>query len=257
MNMNDGAPDLAGEKTVAASFSEDEFLPLSALQHLLFCERRAALVLLENIWQDNLFTAEGSALHQKADSNLRTEIREGMRIARGLRLCSTQLRLAGQADVVEFHPSTGSDSSGRTGIALPGISGLWIAYPVEYKRGRLRKEDSFEVQLCAQAICLEEMMKTTIPRGAIFYGKTRRRLDVDFDDDLRCRTIRAAERLHEVFRERRTPPPRFEKKCKSCSLVEYCMPETFGKKQNVKRYIDRTLDGMFDSPKGDIHETSS
>ena len=197
-------------------YNDDDLLPLSALQHLVFCERRAALILIEGQWRDNLYTAEGGALHEKVHRS-ETENRPGSRIARALPLKSAHLGLAGKADVVEFHRV----SSGGVGIAC--AEGYWRPCPVEYKRGRRRREASFEVQLCAQALCIEEMLATSVPAGALYYGKTRRRLEIEFDAGLREQTERAALRLHEMVQRGRTPPARRTSKCAKCSLEPLCM----------------------------------
>ena len=224
-------------------YSEEDLLPLSALQHLLFCERRAALVHVEGIWEDNVFTVEGSHLHRKVEDDLPVETRGDVRIARGLRLRSLRLGLAGKTDVVEFHRLidvlSGSASDIKAaGVALSGTSGLWSPFPVEYKRGRLRREEGYEVQLCAQALCLEEMLGVHIPEGAIFYGKPRRRLEVKFDTTLRERTEAAAFRLHELVRSRKTPRARYEKKCESCSLLNICMPKAMSTRRSIAGYMD-------------------
>ncbi|MFQ5752814.1 MAG: CRISPR-associated protein Cas4, partial [bacterium] len=152
-------------------YSEDDLIPISALADFTFCERRAALHFIERVWEDNLFTAEGTILHERVDAS-DSEVRGNLRTAHSVWLRSLVLGLIGKADVVEFHKAeTG-------GVKLEGASGLWLPFPVEYKRGHLRHERSFEIQLCAQAICLEEMLGGNIPSGAIFYGKTRRRMDV-------------------------------------------------------------------------------
>jgi CRISPR-associated exonuclease Cas4 len=230
-------------------FSEDDLLPVSALADLVFCERRAALHHVEEIWADNVFTVEGTFLHQKAHSEDRLESRGDVRIARGLRLRSLRLGLSGIADVVEFHrllegeaaaPSQGN--SLPSGVPLSGARGLWQPFPVEYKRGRLRREEGYEVQLCAQALCLEEMLGVAVPVGAVFYGQPRKRLEVTFSEELRKETETAAARLHELTRAGKTPPARYEKKCESCSLLTLCMPKTTGGRKSVDRYLAGTLD---------------
>ena len=154
-------------------FSEDDLLPISALQHLLFCERRAFLVHVERVWQENVSTVEGHQLHDRTHE-AGTESRGDIRIARGLRLRSLTLGLSGMADVVEFHRV----ADGEAGAELPRTRGRWRPFPVEYKRGILRHEQAYEVQLCAQAMCLEEMLGTAVPAGSLFYGLSRRRQDV-------------------------------------------------------------------------------
>lgn len=212
--------------------TEDDLLPISALQHLLFCERRAALVHLEGIWDENRFTAEGHILHERADEPA-TEVRDDVRVARGLRLRSFHLGLTGIADVVEFHRVAGDEP----GIKLKEIAGLWRPFPVEYKRGALRKEEGYEVQLCAQALCLEEMLDAHIPAGAIYYGKTRRRLDISFDEDLRHETEIAAARLHELLSHDATPSAIRGPKCERCSLVDLCLPAATGGQQSARKYL--------------------
>ena len=345
-------------------FSEDDLLPLSAPADLVFCERRAALHHLEGIWTDNVFTVEGTFMHQRVHSEEPLESRGDLRIARGLRLRSLRLGLSGIADVVEFHrvggheplgtgdqnasgiplldkegargwltrapdsapttptpfsaeersrsqreefradphsqaespatlPSESLDSrhsreSGNPfcsggvdsclrggdehstlisgarpqtddnlrmpspgarqgsalppGVPLPGARGLWQPFPVEYKRGRLRREEGYEVQLCAQALCLEEMLTVAVPVGAVFYGQPRKRLEVVFGEELRRETGTAAARLHELIRARNTPPARYEKKCESCSLLTLCMPKTTGGRKSVDRYLAGMLE---------------
>lgn len=226
-------------------FTEDDLLPLSALQHLLFCPRRAALVYIEQLWEENRATVEGAQLHAKTDSGEPTETLGEMRVARGLRLRSMRLGLSGIADVVEFH-RPGEESPPplaglATGVELPGAEGLWTPYPVEYKRGRQRHEEGYEVQLCGQALCLEEMLGVMVPAGALFYGQTRRRLEVLFDEDLRQRTVEAARRLHELIDSGRTPLAEYSKKCDFCSLLELCLPVACGRGKSARRYLAREI----------------
>jgi CRISPR-associated exonuclease Cas4 len=219
-------------------YGEDDLLPISALQHLLFCERRAALVCLEGLWRDNTFTAEGSVLHEQTHQP-ETESRGNLRIARSLWLRSLRLGLSGKADVVEFQQVDGIQPG--TGVTLPGTAGLWQPFPVEYKRGQLRSEESFEVQLCAQALCLEEMLGITVPAGALYYGKTRRRLEIQFDKALRKQTETSALRLQELFAASVTPVARLQVKCKSCSLNDLCLPEVTGGRKSVAVYLKKAV----------------
>jgi CRISPR-associated exonuclease Cas4 len=230
-------------------FSEDDLLPISALADVVFCERRAALHHLEAIWEDNVFTVEGTFMHQRVHSEEPLESRGDLRIARGLRLRSLRLGLSGVADVVEFHrlaeaeTAAGGESGGLSaGVALPGTRGSWQPFPVEYKRGRLRREEGYEVQLCAQALCLEEMLGVAVPVGAVLYGQPRKRLEVVFGEELRRQTETAAARLHELVRNGKTPPARYEKKCESCSLLALCMPKTTGGRKSVDRYVAGILE---------------
>ncbi|MFZ5760560.1 MAG: CRISPR-associated protein Cas4 [Thermodesulfobacteriota bacterium] len=219
-------------------FNESDLLPLSRLADLEFCERRAALHLIEMVWEDNVHTAEGSVMHQRAHGDNTPEKRGDILIVRGLWLRSLRLGLSGKADVVEFHRANASDVAG---ISIFGHSGHWTVYPVEYKPGRQRHQRSFQIQLCAQALCLEEMRQCVIREGALFYGKNRRRQVVRFDEQLRRETTEAAARLHEMVRSGITPPARYEKKCDSCSLINLCIPKVMGAGKSVSRYLSRML----------------
>lgn len=221
-----------------STFDEDDLLPISALQHLLFCERRCALVHIEGQWDENVSTTEGTILHEQAHVP-ETESRGDVRIARGLRVRSQRLGLTGMADVVEFHCLTGG--AGAEGMHLDGIDGIWRPFIVEYKRGRLRHEEGYEIQLCAQAICLEETLHVRTQSGALFYGKTRRRLDVAFSEELRSRTEGAAARLHELLESKTTPKAAIGPKCEQCSLVDLCLPKVTGAKREVEKYLAKAI----------------
>lgn len=230
-------------------FSEDELLPISALQHLLFCERQWGLIHLEGIWEENRLTAEGRVLHERVHER-DSESRGDVRIARGLALRSLRLGLVGKADVVEFHrmastvePAT--DTAGLPeGVALAGVDGLWRPVPVEYKRGRPKKDQCDEVQLCAQALCIEEMLGASVSEGALFYGKPRRRYEVCLDNALRARTEALASRLHTLTAAGQTPRARYEKKCDRCSLIEHCAPKTTGTRRSAQRYLADLFEGL-------------
>jgi CRISPR-associated exonuclease Cas4 len=209
-------------------YSEDDLLPLSALQHLFFCPRQCALIHIEQAWQENLFTAQGRLMHERVDQSGR-ESRKDVRIEYGMPLRSLRLGLIGKADVVEFHKMESEK--------------LWRPFPVEYKRGKAKKENWDKVQLCAQAICLEEMLDAEVSCGALFYGKNRRRQDVLFDDTLRMETEDTALRLHELISAGRTPAPVYTKKCDSCSFYELCLPKILEKKKKVSRYLDQAYEG--------------
>ena len=214
------------------TFQEGELLPIAALQHLAFCERQWGLMYLENQWQENRLTAQGGLLHKKAHQGGR-ELREGIVLTRGLRLHSLRLGLVGVADLVEFHPA-----GDNPGVELPGLKGLWRPRPVEYKRGRPKVGDWDLVQLCAQALCLEEMLGVEVPQGDIFYGQPRRRLEVELDAGLRRRSEELCRRLHRLTRAGVTPPPRDGPHCRSCSLVELCLPKLSGRAR-VSAYLAR------------------
>jgi len=224
-------------------YPESDFLALSALQHLLFCERQCALIHIERLWADNRLTALGNALHEKTHEE-GDESRGDLRIARGLPLHSTRLGLAGIADVVEFHrvdsatPPPGHAEPGA--CRLPNASGLWQPFPVEYKRGKPKRGACDTVQLCAQALCLEEMLGVAIPAGALFYGRTRRRTDVTFEPTLRQETEAAALRLHSLIDAGVTPPARHGAWCGNCSLAGLCMPG-IASQRSAKAYVARML----------------
>ena len=220
-------------------FSEEDLIPISALADLVYCERRAALHHVEFIWEDNLFTAEGILLHERAHES-GTEVRGDVRIVRGLRLRSLHLGLSGKADVVEFQRVT----DGQTGVQLEGIAGLWQPMPIEYKRGALRREEGYEIQLCAQALCLEEMLNVGIPSGAIYYGKTKRRLDIAFNEKLRRETEVAVVRLHELLSGNATPRAVRGPKCERCSLLNLCLPKAASGHRDVHGYMARAVSNV-------------
>lgn len=206
-------------------YPEDDLLPLSGLQHLVFCERQWGLIHIEQQWEENRLTAEGRLLHEKADSGV-PETREGVRITRGLALRSFRLGLKGKADVVEF-PLDGG----------PPV-------PVEYKRGKPKADDCDRVQLCAQALCLEEQLGARVPCGALYYGRTARRLIVAFDDPIRLRVEELCQRMHLLYRDAITPPAEYGPKCKSCSLLPVCEPKCLGARQNARTWFQHRLAAM-------------
>ena len=182
---------------------------LSALQHYAFCPRQCALIHLEQAWQENEHTVQGCLLHKTAHGG-KSRMRDGIKTATGIELRSDRLGLHGKADVVEFHQHNGQ----------------WIPYPVEYKKGAPHTGcDADEVQLCAQALCLEEMLRINIAEGALFYGQTRRRRRVSFSPALRKRTEEVIHAVHALFACGKTPPPQKKPWCASCSLHELCLPE--------------------------------
>jgi len=210
-------------------FGDNELLPISALQHYTFCPRRAALVFLERQWADNRYTAEGRRLHTRVHDVTQAQSRPGVRITRGLEVCSYRLGLAGKCDVVEFH----ENPSGR--LCRPVI--------VEYKRGRPREvlDLPFRVQTCAQAMCLEEMMNVKVEAGYLFFGKTRHRVAVLFDQQLRRCVETAAEALHHIMRSGETPTAKYQPRCRRCSLLELCMPKLARPRATAARYLARIV----------------
>ncbi len=212
-------------------YTEDRFISISALQHYIFCPRQCGLIHLEQQWLENRLTAKGQLLHQKVHE-ADMEIRPGLRIVRSLRIHSYSLGIVGQADVVEFHQS-------QTGIELPGAKGLWQPVPVEYKKGKPKQDNCDKVQLCAQAMCLEEMLNVTIPQGALFYGKIKRRAQVELTPVLRQQTKDCIRQIHGIFENKVTPRVEYAKKCKNCSLYDICLPQTTGKDKRVGNYLSK------------------
>lgn len=203
---------------------DGEPIPLSALQHAVYCLRQAALIHLERIWEENRFTAEGRVMHVHADKPGSRNVR-GVRRVMSLPLGSTTLNLSGTADLVEFH---GPDET---------------PYPVEFKRGKPKLHRADEVQLCAQALCLEEMTGKPVPEGALYYGQTKRRVAVPFDDGLRQLTLETIRLLTDVFETRTTPPPTLKKeRCRACSLIELCRPDVAGRP--AKAWRRRMVEAM-------------
>jgi len=207
-------------------FEEDDLLPLSGIQHFSFCPRQWALIHLEQVWAENQWTAEGRERHRVTHEEI-LEKRPAIRVARALPVHSLELGVSGACDVVEF-------------VSLPGQVGE-TAVPVEYKRGKPKAGDCDAVQLCAQAICLEEMTGAPVPAGALFYFEIRRRTAVDFDARLRERTRGAAAEMHRLYREQRTPPPVEFAGCAKCSLRGLCLPKALPAGRSARRFVEAAL----------------
>ncbi|MGB4549145.1 MAG: CRISPR-associated protein Cas4 [Syntrophales bacterium] len=208
-------------------YGEDDLIPISALQHYLFCKRQCALIHVEQAWVENRLTAEGRIMHDRVHDE-GAESRGDVRTERGVSLRSLELGLIGKADVVEFH---------KTG------EGTWLPFPVEHKRGKPKIEDWDRVQLCAQALCLEEMLGVDIPQGAIFYGTPRRREVVDFTQELRAKTADAAGAVRKLLEEGVTPGPEYKKRCDNCSMAGLCLPKVIEKKRSVSKYLQKETAG--------------
>lgn len=218
-------------------YSEDELLPISALQHLVFCERQAALIHIEGLWEENVLTIEGHELHERVHEQ-KSDTEHDIYSVRGLRIRSLRLGLIGVTDVVEFrHLGT---SSGN-GVGLNGRPGLWQPSIVEYKRGKPKIDHSDEVQLCAQAMCLEETLGVSIEESAFFYGRPRQRHTVRFSPALRQETGQVAEKLHRLLASGKTPAPAYSRKCRSCSLIELCLPKVVGSRGKVQKFLNRVI----------------
>jgi len=216
-------------------YTPDELLPLSGIQHFLFCRRQWALIHVEMQWQENVLTVEGKQMHERVDDPFFSEVRNGTVITRSVPVASYRLGLTGVCDVVEFTSST-------DGVKLPGRDGLYLAVPIEYKRGKPKRDPMDEAQLCAQAMCLEEMLSTHIPRGYLFYGQTRHREEVEFTPQLRTLVEEMSAEMHHYFRRGYTPKVKPHKGCRSCSLADVCLP---GLQENVlaaSKYIKQNIE---------------
>jgi CRISPR-associated exonuclease Cas4 len=234
--------------------SDDQLLPISGLQHLVFCERQCALIHVERVWSENSLTAEGQLLHRRTDDGGQ-ESRNGIRIVRSIELISHELGLIGKSDVVEFRAPPGISPSSGLDRALsqpskPQLDG-WVITPIEYKRGRPKTNriwgDCDRVQVCAQALCLEEMLSVSISSAVLFYGEQKRRLEVDLTQELREKTRNASVRFHELVRETKLPTAVNDRRCKRCSLKELCMPQQTASKGTAGRWIANQLKNMLEA----------
>ncbi|MEW6717227.1 MAG: CRISPR-associated protein Cas4 [Chloroflexota bacterium] len=216
-------------------YTPDELLPLSGIQHFLFCRRQWALIHVETQWQDNVLTMEGKLLHQRADDPFFTEVRTGVIIARSVPVASYTLGLSGVCDVVEFTESP-------DGVKLPGQEGLYLPAPVEYKRGRPKCKPVDEAQLCAQAMCLEEMLAVRIPQGYLYYGQTRHRDPVELTPELRQLVRDMSAEMHAYFLRGYTPRVKTSKACRSCSLADICLPVLQENVIAASKYIQQQVE---------------
>lgn len=216
------------------AYDEDEYLLISGLQHFAYCRRQWALIHIEHLWAENVLTVEGKLLHERAhDSSLR-ECRGDVVIVRGMKVFSAELGISGECDVVEFHRSS-------DGVTLQGLEGKYIPFPIEYKRGEPRIDHANELQLCAQTMCLEEMLCCDIQEGALYFGQTRHRERVSFTEELRCEVKNALAEMHQFYQRKHTPKVKPNKGCRSCSLNEYCLPKMM-KKKSVASYLKEHLE---------------
>jgi CRISPR-associated exonuclease Cas4 len=240
-------------------FDEDQFIPISALQHWLYCPRQCALIHVEQAWAENKFTAEGRVMHENAHEGA-DETKAGVRITRGMPVVSQALGITGQCDVVEFHPLgenlkfeisdlRGSDSESSVDAAEGNfksqISNFKFArsvVPVEYKRGKPKAHRADEVQLCAQGMCLEEMLGISIGGGCLYYGEKRRRTDVAFDEELRELVRKTAMEIRACFASGITPTAEYdERRCDACSLIDLCQPQAMRFKKGVSAWFASSL----------------
>ncbi len=214
-------------------YSEEDYLMLSGIQHFAFCRRQWAIIHIEQQWAENYRTTAGELMHKKAHDEGSFEKRGNLLIVRGLRISSHELGVSGQCDVVEFHQD-------ERGVELFGYDGKWHPVPVEYKRGTPKGNNADELQLCAQAICLEEMFQASILNGYLYYGENRRRSYVEFTDNLREEVKKMTKEMHELLRRGYTPNVKPTKQCKACSLENLCVPK-LQKAVKVREYIEQNI----------------
>jgi len=219
------------ESSLLNMYTEDDFFQISALQHYVYCPRQCALIHVEDVWQENVFTVRGDILHEKVDTDT-YESRGAIKTVRGLKIHSFRLGISGRCDVVEFRGKSDAEGFLHRGNLLPGLSVI----PVEFKSGEPKDDISDKVQLCAQALCLEEMMNTPVNHGTFFYGKIRRRVQVEIDDELRKQTEEIISNVRELITNKRTPPAEYSTKCRNCSLESVCMPKAMNNRK-LKMYL--------------------
>lgn len=207
---------------------------LSGLQHFKFCRRRWALIHIENQWADNLRTVDGALMHQNAHDKDFRERRGDHIITRGMNVFSRTLGVSGECDVLEFHKRD-------VGIALHGRDGFWQPYPIEYKRGKPNSQSGDELQLCGQAMCLEEMLCCTIPEGALFFGETRQRKTIPLTEDLRCIVRECLSEMHQLYSRGHTPKVKPTKACHACSMKELCLPKLMNSR-SVAAYLHHSME---------------
>lgn len=216
-------------------YTDDDLLMLSGIQHIAFCERQYALIYIEQQWAENVLTLEGHFLHEKVNDPFEYETRNDRIFLRALHLVSYNLGLYGVADLIEFCKVENNENGNA--IKLKDRSGWWKPIPVEFKRGKPKSDPCDEVQLCAQAICLEEMYKIKISEGFIYYGEIKHRFMVEFNTELRNKVRQFALRMHQLFSEGKTPEPVLKKGCKSCSMFDYCIPDKLSSLHSASEYL--------------------
>jgi len=219
-----------------SEYQPDELLPLSGIQHFVFCRRQWALIHVERQWQNNALTTAGKIMHDRVDDPFFNEVRKGVIITRSMPVASYRLGLIGVCDVVEFAPSP-------DGIKLKDREGTYLPTPIEYKHGREKRDPCDEAQLCAQAMCLEEMLTVPVPAGFLYYGETRHRVEVELTEELRSLVKDMAAEMHAYYERGYTPRVKPSKACRSCSLQNICLPVLQEKVLSASKYIQMYLDG--------------
>ncbi len=215
-------------------YRHDDLLQLSGIQHFAFCRRQWALIHIEKLWAENYRTTDGALMHDKAHDPELNESRGDLCIMRGVSVSSARLGISGQCDVVEF-------MRGEDGISLSGREGLWKPYPVEYKRGESKTNDCDMLQLCAQAMCLEEMLCCNIPEGALYYGQPRRRQRVELTAEMRQKVRDMLLEMHDYYRRGYTPKVKPSKGCNACSMKELCLPKLI-RSRPVREYLRKAME---------------
>lgn len=209
-------------------YNDNNYLQLSGIQHYCFCKRQWALIHIEQIWIENYRTVDGELMHKNAHT-ANFELRGDVLTVHDLAVSSDSLGISGKCDVVEFHKD-------NNGIGVFGQEGLWQPYPVEYKRGKPKSDESDKLQLCAQAMCLEEMLCCEISEGALYYGETRHRFVVKFTKELRENVTKSFDEMHNLYKKAHTPKVKIRKGCNECSLKDICLPK-LSKTKKVSEYI--------------------
>ncbi|MDR3292490.1 MAG: CRISPR-associated protein Cas4 [Clostridiales bacterium] len=216
-------------------YEEEDYLAISGFQHFMFCRRQWALIHIENQWEDNWRTTDGEIMHKRAHDNTVAEKRSDIITVNGLKISSKELGISGECDSVQFFRDKG-------GVYLAKYKGTFLPYPVEYKRGKGQSLEADTMQLCAQAICLEEMLCCKIEKGALFYGEPHRRTEIVFTDELKERVKQTAKEMHEYYDRKTTPKAIYGKPCAACSLKELCLPKLGKPKKSVGEYLRSGLD---------------
>ena len=214
-------------------YQEEDYLLLSGIQHFVFCRRQWALIHIEQQWEENVRTFEGKVLHERAHNPEFREKRKDILTVRAMKVFSRTMGISGECDVVEFHQS-------EYGISLQGQTGVYVVIPVEYKRGSPKTHEADQLQLTAQAMCLEEMLVTQIEKGFLYYGETRHRMEVIFSQELRAKVKQCFKEMHAYYERRYTPKVRKSTSCKQCSLCNICMPELCAV-PSADKYIEEML----------------
>lgn len=216
-------------------YAEEDYLMISGIQHFRFCRRQWALIHVEQQWEENVHTIIGEVMHKRAHDPYLREKRKDTIVVRALPVASKTMGVSGECDIVEFHRCD-------DGIRLFGHRGLYSVYPIEYKKGKPKNADEDQLQLTAQAMCLEEMFTTTISEGAIYYGEIKRREVVEFTEELRNNVVEIFQEMHQYYTTKYTPKVKKSKACSSCSLKEICLP-SLEKSMSVGEYMAQILEG--------------